>query len=133
MKQILSLFLLLLLSSCSFLDQQARIEFDNSQKTVRVLSHNFKISNIFIREITPSKKADTAFTAIDFEPFLKVVELAKIKEGHYSGQPIKDIMSKQNLEYTFILKGKLEDIEITRSITFRSNDAQTEKVFYSNF
>lgn len=133
MKQTLSLLILLLLSSCSFLDQQARIEFDNSQKTVRVLSHNFEISHIFIREITPSREADTAFTAIDFDPFLKIVKLAKIKKGNYSGQPIKDIISKHNLEYTFILKGKLEDSQITRSITFKSNDAQTEKVFYSNF
>ncbi len=132
MKQTVFVFIILFFSSCSFFDQQARIEFDNSQKTIDVLSENFKISNIFIKEIT-KKKADSAFTSIDFEKPVKEIDLKKIRKSSYSGQPINEIINKQNLEYTIILKGNLDNIEIARSIIFTSSDAKTEKVFYSNF
>jgi hypothetical protein len=132
MKQTIFVFIILFFSSCSFFDQQARIEFDNSQKTIDVLSENFKISNIFIKEIT-KKKADSAFTSINFEKPVKGIYLKKIRKSNYSGQPINEIINKQNLEYTIILKGNLDNIEIARSIIFTSNDAKTEKVFYSNF
>lgn len=130
MKQTIVVFIILFFSSCSFFDQRARIEFDNSQKTIDVLSENFKISNIFIKEIT---KADSAFTSIDFEKPVKEIDLKKIRKSNYSGQPINEIINKQNLEYTIILKGNLDNIEIARSIIFTSNDAKTKKVFYSNF
>lgn len=130
MKQTIVVFIILFFSSCSFFDQRARIEFDNRQKTIDVLSENFKISNIFIKEIT---KADSAFTSIDFEKPVKEIDLKKIRKSNYSGQPINEIINKQNLEYTIILKGNLDNIEIARSIIFTSNDAKTKKVFYSNF
>lgn len=130
MKQTIVVFIILFFSSCSFFDQRARIEFDNSEKTIDVLSENFKISNIFIKEIT---KADSAFTSIDFEKPVKEIDLKKIRKSNYSGQPINEIINKQNLEYTIILKGNLDNIEIARSIIFTSNDVKTKKVFYSNF
>jgi len=130
MKQTIVVFIILFFSSCSFFDQRARIEFDNSEKTIDVLSENFKMSNIFIKEIT---KADSAFTSIDFEKPVKEIDLKKIRKSNYSGQPINEIINKQNLEYTIILKGNLDNIEIARSIIFTSNDAKTKKVFYSNF
>ena len=64
---------------------------------------------------------------------MKEIDLKKIRKSNYSGQPINEIINKQNLEYTIILKGNLDNIEIARSIIFTSNDAKTEKVFYSNF
>ena len=51
MKQTIVMLIILFFSSCSFFDQQARIEFDNSQKTIDVLSENFKISNILSKKL----------------------------------------------------------------------------------